>query len=227
MISEEIIRVIESIVASYGLPHILFIFVLSLVSNSIPFIAVPYLYVLFVISSVSMYSLDQAIVITLVSALGAALGKLVIYFLSRSFRILLSRESKENIEIFKEALSKGIFFAVLIFAMTPLPDDVVNIPTGLVGFNVLKYFIAVIIGKTVLTFFVVIFGSLGGVLSLEAGEMSTPILITYIAITIILSMVIVRVNWVRIVRTYNEKGLISAITEFINQVPKALTTKKR
>ncbi|RLG84849.1 MAG: hypothetical protein DRO18_06745, partial [Thermoprotei archaeon] len=157
----------------------------------------------------------------------AALGKLVIYFLSRSFRILLSKESKENIEIFKEALSKGIFFAVLIFAMTPLPDDVVNIPTGLVGFNVLKYFIAVIIGKTVLTFFVVIFGSLGGVLSLEAGEMSTPILITYIAITIILSMVIVRVNWVRIVRTYNEKGLISAITEFINQVPKALTTKKR
>ena len=45
---------------------------------------------------------------------------------------------------------RGIFFVVLVFAATPLPDDVTGIIAGAIGYNFKKFFLAALIGKLLL-----------------------------------------------------------------------------
>lgn len=226
MAFESILEIIESTIATYGMPQAAFIFLLSFISNSIPFAAIPYLYVLLVISSVGNFTIEQLILLAFVSSIGAALGKLIVYFLSRSVRIFLSEKKRENVETLKKILSKGIFLAVFIFAMTPLPDDIINIPAGLMGFNLVKYFIAVTLGKTILTFSVLLFGSVGAFISRELGELNVIFLSIYIVITVLLSIIIIKVDWAKVVSVYNEKGLSESIREVIEQIPKTLGLRR-
>ncbi len=91
------------------------------------------------------------VVLGLTAGLGAALGELVGYGLGLGGRKLSDRKfGKELLRAEKMFARYGGFVTLVVFAATPLPDDVVGVAAGVLNYQVKKFFIAVFIGKVIL-----------------------------------------------------------------------------
>ena len=55
----------------------------------------------------------------------------------------------------------GAFSIVILFAMTPLPHDVIGILCGVINYNIKKFFLATLIGKVIMNLFIAWGGFLG------------------------------------------------------------------
>ncbi|MEM4937900.1 MAG: hypothetical protein QW509_07000, partial [Sulfolobales archaeon] len=68
------------------------VFTISLVSNSVPFVGVPYLLIIasYVAREAVRFGLPVELALILASALGSTAGKLIVYFIAAGFRFKLS-----------------------------------------------------------------------------------------------------------------------------------------
>ena len=128
-ILEDIAKSLFELALGLGLPGV---FMLSLVSNLIIFIPVPYLLLVFILSS---YTETNLALLSFISGLGAAIGKLIIFTISRSGRKLVDEKSLRNLEFARMIMERYGFMAVFIVAALPLPDDIFYIPLGLTQFT--------------------------------------------------------------------------------------------
>ena len=124
------------------------VFLLSLISNLIIFVPVPYLLLVFILSSSTETNI---VLLSLVSGLGAAFGKLVVFTISRSGRRFVNEKTLHNLEFARMILERYGFMAVFIVAATPLPDDIFYIPMGMAKFTPIRFFLACFGGKFLLT----------------------------------------------------------------------------
>jgi len=193
------------------------IFILSLVSNSIPFIAVPYLAILVSYAALIPGIYDK-VILAVASAAGAALGKVVIYFIGYSVRIGLSERNLKNLELFNKIASRSMFIAIAVFAATPLPDDILYIPLGLAKYNIVLYFLAILLGKTILTAMAVIYTHSVAVF---AGEFHL-LIPTLIILTAFFSYIIIRVDWSSVIESFVSKGIYGGLKNLLMQVANVL-----
>jgi membrane protein DedA with SNARE-associated domain len=104
------------------------------------------------------------LLVGIIAGFGAAVGELIGYgigygvnFGSRLFRKKNYRSIKKTSD-WKKWGKKGEkwfnkyggFLLTFIFALTPLPDDVIGLIAGYVKYDIKKYFIACLIGKIIL-----------------------------------------------------------------------------
>ncbi len=188
------------------------IFLVSFISNSIPYVSIPYLALILLYSSYTGFGNVLSLITTVLSsALGAALGKIVIYYLGRGFsNIIIGVSNETYIKLLSKFLDKSIFLAIAIFAATPLPDDILYIPVGVLRYPLLKFFIACFVGKFVLTSFVFYSGGIiHSIVSLSkiqyAGMIST---VVSVAITIIVLFVMKRLDWAKLVEVLSSHGIV-------------------
>ncbi len=218
-------NIIDAIIALTGVKNpVLAAFIVSLVSNALPYMTVPYLGL---IAGWGLYLHGDAekVLVAISGGIGAALGKVIVFLLGRGFRRILPENTRQNVEVFAKAFKKSVFFALFLFAALPLPDDVLYVPLGVTGYNLFLFFIAVALGKIVITFLAVMFGDL--IRSLIGTEgISLEALIALIVGSIIVAIIIIRINWLRIVETYNEKGVLPALIELIKQTILAMLPKR-
>ncbi len=218
-------NIIDTIMAIIGVKNpILSAFIVSLVSNAIPYMTVPYLGI---IAGWGLYLHNDAekVLVAVSGGIGAALGKVIVFLLGRSFRRILPENTRQNVEIFAKAFKKSVFFALFLFAALPLPDDILYVPLGVTGYNLLLFFIAVALGKIVITFLAVMFGDL--IRSITGSEGLSPEALAALIIgSIVVAIVIIRINWLRIIETYNEKGVVPALVELIKQTILAMLPKR-
>jgi len=171
------------------------IFLLSLISNSIPFVGLPYLNVLVLVSPF----LDrwEFLIVIIISALGASLGKVVIYFLGRGIGYTLPEKSKENLFLFQKLFRKWGIFAIFFFAASPLPDDVLYIPLGMAQFRLYHYFIAVFCGKVAITAYTLAVGKVAmDVIELFTHSFELTFAIFFFATTIF-TIFLLKFDWRR------------------------------
>jgi len=128
-------------------------FIISIISNLILFVPIPYLIIIFALSTV----LDP-LILGLVSALGATIGKIIIYHIGKSGRKILKESQKKKLEFARLIMEKYGPIAIFIMAATPVPDDILYIPLGMMRFDLIRFFIYTLLGKIVLTLII----SLGG-----------------------------------------------------------------
>ncbi|MEM4522719.1 MAG: VTT domain-containing protein, partial [Nitrososphaeria archaeon] len=151
MVFNDILQILTELIKVYGYIGIL---IVSLISNSIPYVSLPYLALLVFMAPF----IGSPLISVLVSAFGETIGKVIILFLGRGFRTILSEKTKENLQFFNNLFKKWSFIAVFLFAALPLPDDVLYIPLGVSGYRLLPYFIAVFAGKIIVTGLAILFG---------------------------------------------------------------------
>jgi len=184
------------------------IFLSSLASNSIPFVGVPYLIGIGI--AVSRMSLVDAVEAVVLSALGAAIGKIVVYFFGSAFRIKMSAETKKNLETFYRLFKGSLFLAIIIFAATPLPDDLLYIPLGMSRYPLAPYFIAVFVGKIVMTGASCLY--LGGISKLLEGVLYRNLALgialstVFAAATAFLALCIMKIDWAQVAESYQRCG---------------------
>jgi len=175
-------------------------FLLSFLSNLILFAPIPYLLIIFWLSAA--HSVDP-IIMGIISAIGAALGKVAVYYIGRGSRRLLNEKEHKDLEFARLIMEKYGMIAIFLFAASPSPDDALYIPLGMMSYNILKFFISCLLGKILLTL-VVSFGghySIGWMSSILGGGGIWSIVVTIIFI--IASMYItVKIDWEKLFHKY-------------------------
>ena len=87
----------------------------------------------------------------LFAGIGSAIGEFTGYALGLGGRKIMKKKWKKEIKKIEGLFQKyGGFLVILIFAATPLPDDITGIVAGILKYPVKKYFLASLIGKIIL-----------------------------------------------------------------------------
>jgi len=142
---EALSKFLEQLINLLGYPGcVLFGFFGSI----IPFIPVPY-YVQVVI--VAQY-LDPFLV-SVLSAFGAIVAKVIIFYVAKYSSKLSGVMSKENVVTLRKVSDRYGWFVVFFVAATPVPDDMLYVVMGALNYNVMHFILAGYVGKLLLTMF--------------------------------------------------------------------------
>jgi len=187
------------------------VFLVSFLGNVIPYSTIPYL--VFVVQyGVAIGNPLIRIGIAILGGLGAALGKVIVLLIGFAARKVIPEKTKKSMKLFMKLAGKSVFVAVLIFAASPLPDDILYIPLGAMGYSPFKFFAAAVIGKIIITYMALLFG---GIIRLIVGESSVLAAIVSLIATIVLLLILVKVNWEKIVEDITFKGWKEFLKEII------------
>jgi len=195
--------------------------IISLVFNAIPYMTLPYLIIIAGYGASMTLEPHEKFLVAVAGGIGAALGKLIVFYMGRGVHRLLPRNTRENLEVFVNLFKRGVFVAVLLLAATPSPDDVLYVPLGIAGYNPLLFFIAVAIGKTVITGLAVFFGY---VIREQLGYSADSTIVAAVLLlgSIVVTLIISRMNWRRLAIVYEKYGVVAASLEFVVQALFAL-----
>lgn len=125
---------------------LLFVLIVSVAGNVIPFFPTPYLLLIVSIAIGDAYQGIGIIQIAAVAALGAASGKLVSYGLGYSARRAIGRQ--ERFDSLRKLLGGSTFLVGVLFAASPLVDAAF-IPIGIIKYSPPKTYLALYTGKFV------------------------------------------------------------------------------
>nr|MDO8110709.1 VTT domain-containing protein [Candidatus Sigynarchaeota archaeon] len=145
-------------------------FLLSMFGNTSVFIVIPYAYVVFEIA-VNAGTLPAPplgamypIVLGIISGLGAGIGEVTSYIAGRLFarsKKLVDSELGRKFDSMRQTFEKHpktIPFIVFLFAVTPLPDDVILVPFGVMKYSYWKTIIPCMLGKMVMCTLLTVLG---------------------------------------------------------------------
>jgi membrane protein YqaA with SNARE-associated domain len=92
--------------------------------------------------------------IAIVAGLGSAIGEFSGYLLGFYSRKVISTKRLRKMEFMMKVLDRFGPAAIFLFALTPLPDDLLFIPLGIMRYNFLRAFIPALVGKMSMNFIV-------------------------------------------------------------------------
>lgn len=122
----------------------------SLISTSTIFIPLPIYFIIFFAAGIGL----NPLVVGILAGAGSAVGELTGYFVGLGSRAVIERrEEKEPrwIKFFTKLFKKYGFATILVTSLLPFPFDVIGILSGVSDYNIKKFFIATLIGKTIKT----------------------------------------------------------------------------
>lgn len=170
--------------------------------SAIPFVPLPYLLVVVLLSET-----QDPLLLGLAAGAGGAIGKLTSYVLGRWGYLASGQGTRGNIDALHDVLAKYGALGVFIFAVTPLPDDIYVIPMGIIRLPFWRFFAADLAGKLVLSTGVAYLGrAYFSSITSFAGD-SLPVIAAAIGATVVLSMVVMKADWVLAVRAAQQGGL--------------------
>ncbi|MHA1792244.1 MAG: VTT domain-containing protein [Promethearchaeota archaeon] len=145
---------------------------LSMFGNTSVFLVFPYAYVIWILAAskgaeaalVSQATITYPLVLGIISGFGAGVGEITSYIIGRLFtksEKLINSELGQKFDRMRETFEKhpkSIPFFIYIFALTPLPDDAILVPFGIMKYSYWKTVIPCMLGKMSLTTLLAIAG---------------------------------------------------------------------
>lgn len=132
-----------SLIETYGYFGI---FLVSLTEASTIVFPLPFSIIIFTAGAIL-----NPFLVGLSAGLGASIGEFTGYVLGFGGRKVIEKRYKKDIRKAEKLFQKyGGFLVIILFAATPLPDDIVGILGGTLNYPLKKFFIAVLIGKIIL-----------------------------------------------------------------------------
>ncbi len=205
---------LQSMATQFGYPGV---FLISLLGSVLPFVPVPYLVVVVLLSG----TMDP-LLLGVAAGVGGALGKLTSYFLGRLGYLATAKETKENLDVLHRVLSRYGALGVFVFAVTPLPDDIYVIPMGIVRLPFWRFFFANLAGKIVLSVGVAYLGRTYLSSFQSLGDSSWMTIIA-VAVTAVLSLLLLRADWGLAMEITRKKGISAAVVS----LPEILRLRKK
>jgi len=126
------------------------IFFLLIAMNASPILMPPTWIVLS-----SFYAIDPALhipTLSIVGATGALIGRIILMYISRFFRRFIGTERKSSLDTLAEYMKKkkyGYFSASFIFAITPLPSNLLFMAYGIMRVKNISLFAGFWVGRAV------------------------------------------------------------------------------
>jgi len=142
------------IIQNYGYPGV---FLVSMISSASIFLPIPgFLFILAASPFLNPWILG------VVAGAGMAIGELTGYFIGKGGSKALKKSDKKWLKKGEGWFQRGRgFLLIVIFAATPLPDDVTGIVAGMFNYDWRKFLLASFIGKTIMNLLLALGGFYG------------------------------------------------------------------
>ena len=159
---------------------------------------IPYTVALLAISAWGRFN---PIILAVVAGLGSAVGELVGYGLGYMGRGVVGKKREKSLNAMLRLFNRFGAAAVFIFALTPLPDDLLFIPLGLLRYKFWKFFLPCIAGKFLMCLTIVYVGGAVGQLYVDSPIFA--VVTTILLVLIVIAMF--RIDWVKVEKTLMKK----------------------
>ena len=178
-----------AIVAQYGYVGI---FLVSLIGSLSIVVPVPYTILIFSFGRVLNPGL-----LAVAGGIGSAIGEIAGYAIGYMGRVVVSKERQRKMDGFLAIFRRYGPLTIFAFALTPLPDDLLFIPLGIMRYNFLKAFIPCLLGKTLMCFALAYGGymSIGFVESVFGGYGGTVTTIASTSFLVAAVYLLYRIDW--------------------------------
>ncbi len=120
------------------------IFLISLFGAMSIFVPIPYTVVIFILGGLPSF---DPFLIAVAAGIGSAIGEFSGYLLGAGGRKVIGDRYKKKMDFITKLFKKYGSIAIFIFALTPLPDDLIFIPLGVMRYSLLRAFIPAVLGK--------------------------------------------------------------------------------
>lgn len=120
------------------------IFFISLIGSMSLFIPIPYPIVIFTMGGLPGF---DPIWIAVAAGFGSAIGEFSGYLIGVGGRKAIGQKYRKKMDFLMKLFKKFGPIAIFLFALTPLPDDLLFIPLGVMRYSLLRAFIPALIGK--------------------------------------------------------------------------------
>ena len=188
------------------------IFLLLVAMNASPILMLPTWIVLS-----SFYTIDPTFNIlwlSIVGATGALIGRIILMFISRFFRRFMGTERKSSLDILADFLKKkkyGYFSTSFLFAMTPLPDNMLFMAYGIMRAKNISLFAGFWMGRAIAYYVMISISNITLKPFLDLFDDSlTGILVTDIS-SMVMIVIFACINWNRLI---TEKKLVFVKPKF-------------
>ncbi len=172
-------------------------FIISLFGNFTVFFPVPF--------TITIYAFGASLnplLLGIVCGVGSTVGEFSAYLIGRGGRRILDEKYGKRLETAKLLVKKHGMAIIFLFAVLPLPDDLILIPLGMLRYNLKKAILAIFVGKTMMcttvayagyysySFIKDIFSSSG----ILGGVLSTVVLV-------IIVVALIKIDWAKYLDT--------------------------
>jgi membrane protein YqaA with SNARE-associated domain len=197
---QDIIDWMMSLSGAYGYFGI---FIISLIGAMSIFFPIPYTVVIFALGE-----RFEPLWIAVAAGIGSAVGEFSGYLLGVGGRKVISEKYKKKMDFLVRVFNKYGAITIFLFALTPLPDDLLFIPMGVMRYSVVKAFIPALIGKFCMNLIVAYSGRFSiqiirDIFGVESDWISATIgMIIAIILLIVVFVIMFKVNWEKYFEKY-------------------------
>jgi membrane protein DedA with SNARE-associated domain len=201
LIIDDLANWMQSFALQYGYVGI---FLISLLGATSIFVPIPATVVIFAIGGLkdSLGNfLFEPLFIAVVAGTGAALGEFSGYLLGMGGRKVIGEKYKRKMDLLMRLFKRFGPLVIFVFALTPLPDDLLFIPLGVMRYKILNAFIPALLGKFLSNLIIAYAGRLtlqiiGDVFGAEGEGMSFLVgTIIAVVLLIIIFVIMFKVDW--------------------------------
>jgi len=188
-----------------ALYELLSIIAISFVLNLIPFAGPSNL---FIATNAALLVDADPFSIGFLVALGSASAKFIHYLVMFFLRGFLGEERRKRLDVAGVKLKRWAFLALFAVAASPLPDEPVVIPLGLLKYSPAKFYVVYFVGKLSIT----VIGAYLARVSQEvlASWMSQEaLMIASVLLTVIVTIILLKVDVGKIIEKVFKRGRLS------------------
>lgn len=210
----EIIRQLSKWMESLALQYGYFgVFLISLIGALSIIFPIPYTVIIFTLGGLKVGDawVFEPLLIAVAAGIGSAIGEFAGYLLGVGGRKAISEKYKKKMDFLVKVFNKYGPITIFLFALTPLPDDLLFIPMGVMRYSIEKVFIPALIGKFCMNLIVAYSGRFSiqiirDIFGVESDWISTLIgMVIAIVLLIIVFVIMFKVNWEKYFEKYVTK----------------------
>ena len=174
------------------------IFLISLLGATSVFVPIPSTIVIFTLGASSTF---DPLWIAVAAGIGAAIGEFSGYLIGFGGRRIISEKQKTKMDFLTKLFRKFGPIVIFIFALTPLPDDLLFIPLGVMRYSVIRAFIPALLGKFFSNLIIAYSGRVSlqiikSIFGVEGEGMSALIgIVLALVLMVIVFIIIFKVDW--------------------------------
>ena len=189
------------------------IFLISLVGALSIFFPIPYTVVIFTLGGLKVGEawVFEPVWIAVAAGIGSAVGEFSGYLLGFGGRRVIGEKYKRKMEFLMKLFDRFGPIVIFVFALTPLPDDLLFIPLGVIRYSLVRALIPALVGKICMNFIVAYSGRFSvqiirDIFGVESDWISGLIgMVLALVLLIIVFVVMFKVDWEKLFEKYVTK----------------------
>jgi membrane protein YqaA with SNARE-associated domain len=174
------------------------VFLISMLGAMSIFIPIPYTVVIFTLGAQQSF---DPLWIAVAAGTGSTIGEFSGYLIGFGGRRVIGEKYKKKMDFLTKLFKKFGPIVIFVFSLTPLPDDLLFIPLGIMRYSLLQAFIPALLGKFVSNLIIAYSGRFSVdiikyIFGVEGEGMSALIgIILALVLMVIVFVIMFKVDW--------------------------------